>query len=78
MSNIPNDAEIGGVLHNKWPCCKRATQWHNMTQYKDGDERTVECPKDGRKWKVTFSITSPFKGMKPFLKLNWEELGGRK
>ena len=69
--------EIGGVLNNKWPCCRRPTGWHDIRSYSEGDVRTVQCKKDGRRWQVTFTITQPFKTLAPFLKLNWEELGGR-
>lgn len=68
---------VGGILNNKWPCCHRATQWHDIRQYTEGDVREVQCKKDGRKWRVTFTVTRPFKNVAPFLKLNWEEVGGR-
>lgn len=70
-----SDEEVAGVLNNKWPCCKRSTQFHNVKQRKDGDEREVECSKDGRRWLIKFTI-SVVSGMK-LLKLNWQELGAR-
>lgn len=71
-------ADVAGVLNNKWPCCKRATQWHDITTHEDGEVIERVCKKDGRRWEITFSLTNPLKGMKPLLKLNWKEIGGRK
>ena len=67
--------EVTGVLNNKWPCCLRSTQFHNIKQYGDGDERTVECSKDGRRWLIKFTITTVC--VMKLLKLNWEEIGAR-
>jgi hypothetical protein len=77
MTKLREDSHLSGVIGNKWPCCKRPTQWHNMEQYADGQIIEKSCPKDSRRWRVTFKITQPWASMKPLLKLEWEEQGGR-
>lgn len=77
MARLAPDAPIGGVINNKYPCCQRATQLHDILQYADGDEIVRQCKKDGRKWKITFRHRVIGRMPKPVLKLEWEEIGGR-
>lgn len=74
MTDQESPSKIDGVLSNKYPCCHRPTRFHEIENYKEGDERLVTCSRDGRRWKITFVITQ-VKSLR-LLKLVWEELGG--
>lgn len=60
-------------LRNRWPCCGRKTQWHDIEQYGAGTILIKECPRDGRKWEVTFAATS-IDSMPGLLKIEWKEI----